>query len=133
MSKVILSQQSFIKEDGQLDLLILPVIMELQIKQIRKINLIKSNDIMTISKLITDRNLFFLFSSEYFSPKNHKTGKIFVTKKTYTIHHYNNSWFPLKSKIRLKIVKLIGVNKTEKIINLLNLRKITNRLKKQVN
>ena len=123
--------RSFIKEDGHLDLLVLPVIMQLQIKQARKIILLKPNDINNISELIVNRNLFFLFSSEYFSPKNHQTGKVLVSRKTYTIHHYNNSWLPFISKIRLKLVKFIGVNNTEKIINSLSLRKVTTKLKRK--
>ena len=124
--------RSFIKENGQLDLLILPLVMQLQIKQTRKITLLEPNEIKNLSKLIINRNLFFVFPSEYFSPKNHQTRKILISRKTYTIHHYNSSWMPLVSKIRLKLIRLIGVNSTEKIIDSLNLRKATNTLKRKI-
>ena len=124
------NNRAFIKENGELDLLILPSIMELQIKQTRKMTLLNSKNIDNISKLILNKDEFFLFPSDYFSPKNHQTRKVLISNNTYTIHHYDSAWLPFLSKIRLKFIRLIGVSNTEKIIGLLDLRKVKARLKK---
>lgn len=34
-----------------------------------------------------------VFSTQYFSPKSFQTGEIHVTPNTYSIHHFNMSWF----------------------------------------
>ena len=34
-----------------------------------------------------------MFSAEYFSPKDNRTGKIRITSKTYCIHHFDGNWF----------------------------------------
>ncbi|MBR1884236.1 MAG: glycosyl transferase [Clostridia bacterium] len=53
-----------------------------------------------------------IFSKEYFCPMDYETGKIDITDKTYSIHHYSASW---KSKIELRM------HKTEQnLFNLLN-------------
>lgn len=122
----------FIKDNGEKDLLILPVIMQSQIEGIRKIIKIDSSQINDLKELTTDNTSFFLFPSLSFSPKNHQTGKISSIKKAYTIHHYDNSWLPFISKMRLKFIQLLGVNGAEKIIKTLRLRKIINTLKNGV-
>lgn len=37
-----------------------------------------------------------VFSQEYFSPKNYKTGVLAVTSNTYAIHHFDASWYTQK-------------------------------------
>lgn len=39
-----------------------------------------------------------VFPTEYFSPKDFKTGILKVTPNTYTIHHFNASWFNSREK-----------------------------------
>lgn len=34
-----------------------------------------------------------VFPSEYFCPQNFLTGEITITEKTYSIHHYDSSWY----------------------------------------
>jgi hypothetical protein len=48
-------------------------------KEIPKPILIASADLM-------------VFPCDYFSPKNNHTGKVEMTKNTYTIHHFDNHW-----------------------------------------
>ena len=36
---------------------------------------------------------FTIFPTEYFCPKSWETGKLHKTKNTYTIHHFNASWW----------------------------------------
>ena len=118
--------RAFIKENGQMDLLILPEIMKKQIKQQRKLITMKPNETINADKILKDSKSFFLFPFEYFSPKNHQNREVYLSKKTYTIHHYNSSWLPVLSKFRLKFIRFIGINNTEKLINLLGIRKLNN-------
>lgn len=121
--------RSFIKEDGSLDTIILPKIMESQIKETRQISLMDPSEISNISKTITNNDSFYLFPSEYFSPKNFKSNKILNTEKTYTIHHYDSAWLSYWNKKRLKLESLIGGDTAEKIIKVLALRKIVKSIK----
>lgn len=34
-----------------------------------------------------------VFPAEYFSPKDNRTGKLSLTKNSYTIHHFDGNWF----------------------------------------
>lgn len=43
---------------------------------------------------------FTLMPSDYFCPKNHLTGRISLTKNTYTIHHFNASWLGKEEKYK---------------------------------
>ena len=40
----------------------------------------------------------YIYSNEYFCPMDHRTGKIRITPKTRSIHHYNASWFTESEK-----------------------------------
>ena len=122
--------RAFIKNNGNYDMTTLPRIMKSQIKKTRKITRIETSQINRIRELIIDESSFFLFPSQSFSPKNHQTGKIIYSlDKVYTIHHYNSSWLPIKSHLRIKAIRLLGLNFTEKIISLLKLRKIYSKVK----
>ena len=35
---------------------------------------------------------FIIFPKYYFCPKSYHTGKIYISKETHTIHHFNGSW-----------------------------------------
>lgn len=65
-----------------------------------------------------------LFPSDVFSPKNYKTGEIYVTSNTLTIHNFKESW---KNKLEIKMhkreIKLIrkyGENMGSKLAVILN-------------
>lgn len=55
-----------------------------------------------------DNDKILLFSSDYFSPKSYSTGEIMLTENTYTIHHFNCSWYSTKDKIKAYIRKFMG-------------------------
>jgi len=42
-----------------------------------------------------------VYPGEYFDPKNYNTGIITVTRNTYSIHHYDASWYDESEKIKL--------------------------------
>ncbi|GAA4892407.1 glycosyltransferase [Flaviramulus aquimarinus] len=121
--------RSFVKEDGSLDTVVLPEIMQSQIKKTKTIALMTPSDIKNISKTIINNNTLYLFPSEYFSPKNFKTNKILKTKNSYTIHHYDSAWLSFMNKKRLKLESLIGVSNAERVIKFLALRKIVKSIK----
>lgn len=49
----------------------------------------------------------FFYSSDYFCPKSHYTGKIELTKNTYSIHHFSGSWLTRAQKIKRFLSKII--------------------------
>lgn len=63
--------------------------------------LIKNTD--TVQKLegIT------IYPFEYFCACDLITKKLFITKDTYTLHHYNGSWLSTKDKVKNKIRKIV--------------------------
>ena len=125
--------RAFIKKDGSLDQEILPVLMQSIIEKSKKIVQLNINEIASIESLISDKTALFLFPYEYFSPKNHQTRELFKSEHTYAIHHYNHSWFSLTNVLRLEVIKLIGLEWTEKIIGVFNLRKLRASLKSSKN
>lgn len=40
-----------------------------------------------------------IYPTDYFCPKNFATGKVTITKNTYSIHWYDASWQPLSSRV----------------------------------
>jgi hypothetical protein len=123
------NNRPFIKEDGNLDMVVLPTIMKSRIEMIKNITVMEASQIPEVDFLLKNEDSFFLFPFNYFSPKNIETGAISKTKNTYTIHHFSSSWMPFLSKLRRKIMRTIGLNQTEKIISFLRLRKLRISLK----
>ena len=123
------SNRPFIKEDGSLDMVILPVVMKTRLEMIKKIRLMDVSEVKNAPSLLKNDETFILFPFEYFSAKNHETGKVCKTQNTYTVHHFSSSWMTFSSKLRRKFVRTIGLNETEKIISMLNIRKLRIALK----
>lgn len=116
------NSRPFIKEDGSLDMVILPVVMRSRIELIKNLRLLDISQVKDANSLFQNEDLFYLFPFEYFSAKNHETGRISKTIHTYTIHHFSSSWMPFSSKLRRKVVRTIGLNQTERIISFLKVR-----------
>lgn len=74
---------SFYKKNGELNLTSCPIYIT---KFFEELGYIKNNKIQTI------RNIEIL-PSDRFSPYDYKTGKINLSKDTFSIHWYNASWF----------------------------------------
>lgn len=58
----------------------------------------KLNDPSVAIPVILKRSLTLfpeikILPADYFSPKDNRTGKVCVTSKTYTIHHFDGNWF----------------------------------------
>lgn len=116
--------RSFVKENGHFDMILLPRILKTRIKLIKHITTMEESQIQEADLLLKKEDTFFLFPTEYFSAKNLELGKIIKTKNTYTIHHFTSSYLPYLSILKRKIIPVIGLDRTEKIITLLRLRKL---------
>jgi len=127
--------RSFIKADGNPDLLILPKIMEAQITQSRKLVRMQQSELQNVKTLLKDSTKLFLYPNEYFSAKNHETQELSKTKETYAIHHFNNAWVAKRKRIRLKLkqkfIKAFGLHKTDVLISYTGFRALKKILKRE--
>lgn len=71
-------------------------------------------------KIETYDNGLIIFPSEYFSPLNCFDGRKKITKNTFGIHHYDNTWKSKKDKIKKKILQIFTRIFGEKIRYLLS-------------
>lgn len=62
--------------------------------------------------------LFTMYPSDYFCPKSLKDGKIYLTPRSVTIHHFNGSWHSTFEKFKSYVARLIGRKATKAIVNL---------------
>lgn len=61
-----------------------------------------------------------VFPFDYFSPKNHTTGKVKRTENTYTIHHFSGSWQPLYQQREMKFWHSLGLRDMRILLRLHN-------------
>lgn len=47
------------------------------------------------------------YPNEYFCPKDYISGKIFITKNTYCIHHFSGSWLPRDRKTKDFVLRIV--------------------------
>ena len=74
--------RSFIKEDGSFDITTCTVMNTAVLK---KHGYVHENKIQSVAGAT-------VYPSEYFSPMDMDNGKMYITKNTYSIHHYGLSW-----------------------------------------
>ncbi len=83
-------------------------------------------NVVHVTKALTDKGLkkknefqlidgIAIYPTEYFSPKDLKTGKITVTDKTCIIHHFDGSWLPLRNRVNRRVAQFLGPELTDKI------------------
>jgi hypothetical protein len=63
------------------------------------------------------------FSAEYFCPQSNLTeDMLFLTEKTYSVHHFSNSWTdsPVKNKLRKALASFLPFNIADKIASILS-------------
>ena len=101
--------EQFIKEDGSLNL---KTVVERVSETFAKHGFIEKDVLQTVAETT-------IYPSEYFCPKDVRTGELTITANTYTIHHYDGSWtIPLRKKYMKtlpRLSKIIGV-KVAKIL-----------------
>lgn len=94
--------RSFVKEDGSFDMVPVPIL---------------------VTKVITNNPDINLFDFDYFSPKDYNVGKIYKTKNSYTIHHFEGKWetvnlsYKVKKMIHIMMYYTIGRKLHNKIIH----------------
>lgn len=104
-------ERKFLKEDNTCDLTPCP---EINTEYLKTLGL-KQND---KRQRIKDMEIF---PTEYFCPKHILTGVISVTENTYSIHHFNGSWFDDDKKKKMerseKLRRIFGMKWGERIIS----------------
>ena len=89
------ASHNFIKKNGELDLTTSPKIFT---------NILIKHG-LTQNNTFQELEVFTAYPSDYFCPKSFRTGKISITKNTYSIHHYDGSWLSEKEKIKLERIQ----------------------------
>ena len=95
----------FLKSDGTLDL---TTIVHRTTRILELHDLQQKNCIQNICGIN-------IYPKEYFNPIEMQSGKLVITDKTVSIHHYMASWVPAKEKFRGKVYHLIHRILGEKI------------------
>lgn len=112
--------RKFINEDGSLNTQPMPGVIK---RCLERNNIV----IKSVSNLVEAKkvgiNTIPIFPFDYFSPKNHVTGKIKKTKNTYMIHHFSGSWLPWYFRFEQKIWHTLGLRDMRIILRLINLIK----------
>lgn len=78
----------FINKDGSYNQI---TIVEYTTNLLKKYGLFEKNIIQKVEDIT-------IYPTEYFCPLNYETGKILITDKTVSIHHYTSSWHTEKEK-----------------------------------
>lgn len=106
--------REFVKEDGQMDIRMLPEIMNETIQKLKPIYTLPSGssiaELKNKEKDMQER--VYVLPCEYFSPKVFDSRQVILTPHTYTIHHYQNSWFSHKAfvyyRTRTLLIRVFG-------------------------
>lgn len=125
--------RSFIKDDGSLDILTLPLIMMNEINKNYNIVELESPNITALN-YSADNETLYMFPKDYFCAKNHGNGLIEKTNNTYCIHHFAMSWLPKKRtflpNLKRKLMSIFGINAINGLIRIFGLKKIKKILSK---
>ena len=61
----------------------------------------------------------FIYPKEYFNPKDYATGKLSITEKTRSIHHFSATWRSSYERTNLKIYHLLGISREHRLIKII--------------
>ncbi len=50
----------------------------------------------------------YVYPSDYFSPKDYRTGRTVITENTFSIHHYDSSWKGKSAKKYTVLMRILG-------------------------
>lgn len=108
-------KKSFIKDDGNFDdLTNVAIITEI----LRNLGLERNGEYQELE------GLGVFYPQTYFSPYDYINCRKFITKETYTMHHFYKSWLPLKTRVKSNLKqtasKIIGGNNIAKIRKLVS-------------
>jgi mannosyltransferase OCH1-like enzyme len=117
--------KAFIQTDGSLDMTTNTSIIT---------NYMLTKGLKLNNKLQEFSDLVVMYPSEYFCPKDHRTGLLQITKNSYCIHHFAMSWIDPKKKhltdLKRVLMKIIGVKIVNRFIEIFRLRQIKEMLLK---
>lgn len=94
---------SFMRPDGSLDLTTCPDVMDGIVKKHMSYRVISS-----ISEFQDDAAILNVFNPSFFSPKESDNPNIKTTKNTYSIHHFQASWYPVSKKMYRLTRRIFG-------------------------
>lgn len=104
--------RQFLKEDGQMDIRMLPEIMNETIQKFKPIHNLPSGSTIGDLKKVNLQSAVYVLPPEYFSPKIFDSRQVILTPSTYAIHHYQNSWFSHKAfvyyRTRTLMIRIFG-------------------------
>ena len=89
---------SFCNNDGTLNMKTIP---EYTTDYLKSKGFVLSNNVQEFEGIT-------IYPSDYFNPKNYLTGKIETTDNTFSIHHYDASWWGEKEKKEYELERKIG-------------------------
>ena len=117
-------KRKFVQEDGSFDMTTNTVVItEYMIGK----GLVRNNKYQDFPDLCT------MYPSEYFCPKDHRTGKIKCTKNTVCIHHFAGSWEnhtmlgKLRHQLKVLLASLFGERLISFLSDVVTLRILRNR------
>lgn len=122
---------NFINSDGSLNLTACPKYQT---------DILKKYGLDTSQRTLQKKEWFVAYPEDYFSPKSQVTGEIAITKNTYSIHHFTETWGDRGDrffrKMENKISKKTNKKIARKIVRYLSIpyriyRKINRIIKKE--
>lgn len=99
----------FVKEDGTLDLTTNVITIG---NSMAEKGFVMQNSFQDFEGIIT------IYPKDFFCPKSHVDGKIYLTDNTYTIHHFAGSWVPANLKFADRLRRIVGDKFYLMLINL---------------
>lgn len=103
----------FVKDDGRLDMLTMPEIMQPVIYRDFKVVGIDSPE-----EFDFDPGSLSILPSEYFSPVDTRTMEFKGTSRTIAIHHFAASWCPWHMRLKKRIQRVLGARTSRRIMAL---------------
>lgn len=103
--------RNFMDENGQMDIRMLPEIMNETIERLKPVVNLTDPDIDALKNRDMSEAVYVL-PKDFFSPKIFDSREVILTPHTYAIHHYQNSWFSHQAfvyyRTRTFFIKLFG-------------------------
>lgn len=103
------NDRHFIKEDGSMDITTNVITLT---NYMLPLGLKQNNTYQDFPHLIT------FYPKDYFCPKSYNDGKIYLTDRSVTIHHFAGSWHSKKDRLRKILYKYLGERCTSFIFQL---------------
>lgn len=102
------SSMAFVREDGGCNY---KTVVQIVTDLLRERGLDDTCELQQVAGL-------YIWPKEYFAPINTVGGRIEITSKTVSIHHYAGSWMPFIDRMKLRIGQLLGPDISVFIIKL---------------